>query len=67
MTSKGPVQTGPKQAAEKPDPMDWRSVSCIPSPSCLPHSSLQKANNSRQAGETKGQHAKENLCLGAMS
>lgn len=40
MTSKGPVHTGPKQAAEKPDPMDCRGLSCMPSPSCLPHSSL---------------------------
>ena len=42
MTSKGPVQTGPKQAAEKPEPIDWSRVSCMPSPSCLPHNKLQR-------------------------
>ena len=42
MTSKGPVQTGPKQAAEKPEPIDWSKVSCMPSPSCLPHNKLQR-------------------------
>lgn len=40
MTSKGPVQTGPRQAAEKPEPIDCRGLSCMPSPSCLPHNSL---------------------------
>lgn len=35
-TSKGPVATGPMQAAEKPDPMDCSGVSCMPSPSVFP-------------------------------
>ena len=33
-TSKGPVASGPRQAAEKPDPMDCTMVSWRPSPSC---------------------------------
>ena len=40
MTSKGPVATGPRQAAEKPDPIDCSGVSCLPSPSSFPHRSL---------------------------
>lgn len=42
MTSKGPVAHGPKQAALKPEPIDCNMVSCLPSPSCLPHKSLSK-------------------------
>ena len=40
MTSKGPVAQGPRQAAEKPEAIDWTGVSCMPSPSCLPHKIL---------------------------
>ena len=36
MTSKGPVATGPKQAAENPDIMDCQGASTLPSPSSLP-------------------------------
>lgn len=41
-TSKGPVANGPRQAALKPEPMDWSMLSCLPSPSCLPQSSRSK-------------------------
>mmetsp|Transcript_19368 Transcript_19368/g.49271 ORF Transcript_19368/g.49271 Transcript_19368/m.49271 type:complete len:314 (-) Transcript_19368:134-1075(-) len=37
VTSKGPVATGPRQAARNPEVMDWPGVSCLPSPSCLSH------------------------------
>ena len=38
MTSKGLVTVGPRQAAVKPDTMDCHAASCLPSPSCLLHS-----------------------------
>ena len=36
MTSMGPVASGPTQAAEKPETMDWDGVNLVPSPSVLP-------------------------------
>ena len=38
MTSKGLVTVGPRHAALKPDTIDCHAASCLPSPSCLPHS-----------------------------
>ena len=62
MTSKGPVATGPRQAAENPDPIDCSGVSCMPSPSSFPHRSLhsrarghqQHVDSSSQPSESRG-------------